>query len=156
MCIRDSFKKKLACGVELNIPENGTEAQVVGFIEDTDAAITKDKWFTMDRLTFATGSSTLDMDKSGEQLDNIVEIMKCFPDVKIKLGGYTDNTGDAAANLLLSGNRAKSVMEALVAKGVSAEKVSDEGYGEEHPVASNDTPEGRAQNRRIDIRLVAK
>ena len=150
------FKKKLACGVELNIPENGIEAQVVTFVDDAGKAIDKTTWFNFDRLTFATGSANLDMDKSGEQLGNIAEIMKCYPNTKVKIGGYTDNTGNADANMTLSQNRANSVMTALVAKGVTADRMETEGYGIQHPVASNDTPEGRAQNRRIALRLTAK
>lgn len=150
------FKKKLACGVEMNIPENGIEAQVVNFIDDASKAIDKETWFNFDRLTFATGSSTLDMDKSGEQLSNMAEIMKCYPNANIKIGGYTDNTGDEAANMLLSQNRANAVMAALTSKGVAADRMSAEGYGIAHPVASNDTAEGRAQNRRIAMRLTAK
>lgn len=150
------FKKKLACGIELNIPENGIEAQVVTFIEDESKAIDKETWFNFDRLTFATGSANLDMAKSEEQLDNISEIMKCYPNAKIKIGGYTDNTGNEAANMTLSQNRANNVMAALVAKGVAAERMEAEGYGIAHPIATNDTEEGRAQNRRIAMRLTAK
>ncbi len=150
------FKKKLACGVELNIPENGIESQVVAFIDDATKAIDKETWFNFDRLTFAVGKATLDMDKSGEQLDNIAAIMKCYPNSKIKLGGYTDNTGNEATNMTLSQNRANAVMAALVAKGVAADRMTAEGYGIAHPVASNETEEGRAQNRRIALRLTEK
>lgn len=150
------FKKKLACGVELNIPQNGIEAQVVEFIEDGEKVVDKTTWFNFDRLTFSTGSANLDMSKSEEQLSNIAEIMKCYPDTKVKLGGYTDNTGDADANMALSQNRANSVMAALIAKGVNQDRLVAEGYGDQHPVASNDTPEGRAKNRRIALRLTAK
>ena len=150
------FKRKLACGIELDIPEDGIEAKVVEFIEDAAKEVDKTTWFNFDRLTFETGSANLNMEASEEQLNNIAEIMKCYPNTKIKLGGYTDNTGDAAANMTLSQNRADNVMAALVAKGIASERLAAEGYGDAHPVASNDTEEGRAQNRRIALRLSAK
>jgi len=96
------------------------------------------------------------MDKSGEQINNIAEIMKGYPKVKIKLGGYTDNTGNEAKNMTLSQNRADAVKAALVDKGIAADRIVTEGYGIQHPVASNDTPEGRAQNRRIALRVDTK
>lgn len=149
------FKRKLPNGVELNIPENGIESQVVNFIAG-DNAIDKTSWFNFDRLNFATGKATLDMEKSGEQLNNIAEIMKGYPSVKVKLGGYTDNTGNEAANMTLSQNRADAVKAALVAKGIAADRIATEGYGIAHPIADNATPEGRAQNRRIALRVDAK
>ncbi len=150
------FKKTLACGIEMNIPEDGIEAQVVAFIDDENKAIDKTTWFNFDRLTFETGEATLNMTKSAEQLDNIGEIMKCYPNTKIKIGGYTDNTGGADVNMKLSQDRANAVMAALVEEGVAADRMEAEGYGSAHPVASNDTEEGRAQNRRIALRLTAK
>jgi K(+)-stimulated pyrophosphate-energized sodium pump len=86
----------------------------------------------------------------------VADILKAFPAVAIKLGGYTDNTGNADNNLKLSVDRAKSVMQSLVAKGVEASRIESEGYGDQHPVASNDTEEGRNQNRRISIRVTEK
>ena len=150
------FKKQLACGVELNIPENGTEAQVVAFIEDASKPVDKTTWFNFDRLTFETGKATLDMTKSEEQLKNIVEILKCYPKAKFKIGGYTDNTGNPEANMKLSQERANTVVSSLVGLGIEAGRLEAEGYGDQHPVASNDTEEGRAQNRRIALRVMEK
>jgi outer membrane protein OmpA-like peptidoglycan-associated protein len=72
--------------------------------------------------------------------------------VEVKIGGYTDNIGDKAANMARSADRAVNTMKELVALGVAATRVSAEGYGGQFPVASNDTEEGRQRNRRIDIR----
>lgn len=151
----DFFSRKLANGFELNIPEFGIESKFIDFVEGSDA-ISNDAWYNFDRLTFTTGSANVDMAKSKEQLDNIVNIMKAYPKVNVKLGGYTDNTGNEAANLRLSQARADNVKAAIVAAGIDGSRIETEGYGIAHPVASNDTEEGRAQNRRIALRVTAK
>jgi len=149
------FTKKLPSGVELNIPEFGVENTLIAFIEDAKRPVDEKTWFTFDRLTFETGKATL-MPESQEQLKNIAEILKAYPKVSIKLGGYTDNVGDPQANLRLSQQRAEAVMADLVKLGIDAKRLQAEGYGQEHPVADNSTEEGRAKNRRIDLRVTAK
>lgn len=149
------FKRKLADGVELNIPENGVENRLVTFIEDKTKLVDKKTWFSFDRLYFETGKSTLKQE-SQEQLKNIVAIMKAYPNVEIKLGGYTDNTGDPKKNMELSQKRAETTMQELIKLGVAAKRLKAEGYGDQHPVADNATPEGRAKNRRIDINVTKK
>ena len=150
------FKKKLADGVELFIPENGVESQLLSFIEDEGKAIDKTTWFNFDRLTFETGKSTLDREKSQEQLENIAAIMKAYPATEIKIGGYTDNTGSDETNRAISQARAEAVKVELVELGIDPNRIEAEGYGSQHPIASNDTEEGRAQNRRIALRFTAK
>ena len=149
------MKRKLADGTELNVPEKGVENKLISFIEDKSKAVDKTTWFSFDRLLFETGKSTL-KPESAEQVKNMAAILKAFPQVEIKLGGYTDNTGDAKKNLILSGERAKTVKAELVKLGTDAKRIDTEGYGQEHPVADNATPEGRAQNRRIDVRVTKK
>jgi outer membrane protein OmpA-like peptidoglycan-associated protein len=149
------FSKKLPSGFELNIPEFGVENKLIAFIEDAQRPVDDKTWFSFDRLTFDTGKATL-KPESQEQLKNIAEILKAYPKVMIKLGGYTDNTGDPQANLRLSQQRADAVMADLVKLGVDANRMKAEGYGQEHPIADNSTEEGRAKNRRIDIRVVSK
>lgn len=149
------FSKKLPNGFELNIPEFGIESKLIDFVEGSDA-ISDDAWYNFDRLNFTTGSSQVDMEKSKEQLDNIVNIMKAYPNVNVKLGGYTDNTGSADGNLRLSQARADNVKAAIVAAGIDGARIETEGYGIAHPVATNDTEEGRAQNRRIALKVTAK
>jgi OmpA-OmpF porin, OOP family len=147
--------RKLPDGTELNIPSLGIENKLLEFIEDPSRPVDKTTWFDFDRLTFDTGKATL-QDSSGEQLQNIAAILKAYPKVKIRIGGYTDNTGDSKANLRLSQDRATNVMHELVQRGVDPSRLQAEGYGEEHPVADNSTAEGRQKNRRISLRVTAK
>jgi outer membrane protein OmpA-like peptidoglycan-associated protein len=148
-------KRSLPGGVELNVPENGVESHLLSFITDANRPVSDTVWFNFDRLLFETGSSKLSP-TSKEQVDNIAAILKAYPAVNIKLGGYTDNVGNAAANQKLSGDRANTVKAALVERGIAAGRLAAEGYGDAHPVADNSTPEGREQNRRIAIRVTKK
>ena len=143
-------------GLKLNIAAvgNPVESSLLEFIK-SDAPVNKETWFDFDRLLFETGSATLKAE-SQEQLENVAEILKAYDNANVKLGGYTDNTGDSVANLKLSTDRAHSVKKALTDLGIDASRLESEGYGEEHPVASNETEEGRAKNRRISIRVTKK
>jgi outer membrane protein OmpA-like peptidoglycan-associated protein len=142
-------------GTELNAPANGVESKLIAYLSDPNSTVSEDKWFDFDRLLFDTGKATL-QPASQEQLNNIGAILKAYPKVKIRLGGYTDNTGDAAANVTLSDARANGVMAELAKLGTDAGRMSAKGYGEEHPVADNTTEEGRAKNRRISLRVTEK
>ena len=150
----DVYEKTLASGYAIKASKDGLASKLISFIEGTDA-ISDDLWFTMDGITFDTSKATIKTE-SESQINDIAEILKAFPKVKIKIGGYTDNTGKAGANKTLSENRAKAVKDAIVKKGIEAGRMDAEGYGSEHPVASNDTDEGRQQNRRIDVRVTEK
>lgn len=148
-------KRKLPSGVELNIPAHGIENELVNFIEDSNKAIDKTTWFNFKRLLFDTGKATL-KPASTEEVNNMAQILKAFPQVAIKIGGYTDNTGNAGPNKALSQARANTVMAALVQLGIDKSRLDAEGYGDQHPVAPNTTAEGRAQNRRIAVRVTRK
>jgi OmpA-OmpF porin, OOP family len=152
----DEFlQRTLPDGTELNIPSLGMENRLLDFIEDESRPVDKTTWFDFDRLTFDTGKATL-QDSSTEQLLNIAAILKAFPKVKVKIGGYTDNTGNKQANLKLAQDRATNVMQELVQPGVDSSRLAAEGYGEEHAVGDNSTVEGRQKNRRIALRVTAK
>lgn len=151
-----AYMKKLASGFEIKGSATGIESQLISFIEDASKPVDKTTWFNFDRLTFKTGSAEIEMEKSKDQLTNIYEVLKAFPKVNLKIGGYTDNTGNEASNMKLSAARAKATVAALEAMGVAKGRLSPEGYGSQHPIASNDTEEGRAQNRRIGVRVTAK
>jgi OmpA-OmpF porin, OOP family len=151
----DFFKTKLPDGVELNIPQFGVENKLIAFLNDSSKPVDTTTWFNFDRLLFDTGKATL-QPSSQEQLNNIAAILKAYPNVHIKIGGYTDSTGDAAANQALSEARAKNVMDALVAAGINPSRLEAKGYGDQYPVGDNATEDGRAQNRRISMLVTQK
>lgn len=149
------FSTKLPDGTTLNIPQNGIENKLITFLNDSSRPVDTTTWFNFDRLLFDTNSATL-QPASQEQLNNIVAIMKAYPNMNAKIGGYTDNTGDPAANQALSENRAKNVMDAIVAGGIDPSRLQSQGYGDQYPVGDNSTPEGRQQNRRISLLVTQK
>jgi outer membrane protein OmpA-like peptidoglycan-associated protein len=141
-------------GFQLRGAANGVESRLLAFIDSNRAPCTEaDCWYSFDRLTFKTGSAQLDMEKSADQIENIRRILEAYPTVQLKIGGYTDSTGAPEANMQLSQARADAVVAALTALGVAPGRLVAEGYGAQFPVASNDTEEGRAMNRRIDVRV---
>jgi outer membrane protein OmpA-like peptidoglycan-associated protein len=149
------LKTKLPDGTELSVPKEGVESNLVAFLNDTSKPVDKTTWFDFDRLQFGTNDATL-QPSSNEQLQNVAEILKAYPKVKIRIGGYTDNTGDKAANMKLSDERAKSVMSELEKLGVDKSRMSAKGYGDQHAIAPNETEEGRQKNRRISLLVTEK
>jgi OmpA-OmpF porin, OOP family len=149
---------KLVGGAEVSGKVNGIESALVGFIADAAKPVDKTTWFTFDRLVFETGKASLNLNDAGTvaQLDNMAAILKAFPNVALKIGGYTDNTGKKEDNQKLSQQRAETVMAEITKRGIAADRLAAEGYGDQFPKASNDTEEGRAQNRRIDVRVTKK
>ncbi|MBM4227923.1 MAG: OmpA family protein [Gammaproteobacteria bacterium] len=85
------------------------------------------------------------------KLDEAVRIMNEHPGIRINVEGHTDSMGSDAYNQKLSDQRSASVVSYLLSKGVAADRMRARGFGESRPVASNDTGEGRAQNRRVDL-----
>jgi len=148
-------ERQLVNSVRLNVPENGIENKLIAFLQDSSRPVDKDTWLSFDRLEFNTDSATL-KPSSEEQLRNIAEILKAYPQVRVKIGGYTDNVGDEVHNLMLSQNRAINTMNEIVNLGIDRTRLEAEGYGEKFPVADNATEEGRQRNRRIDIRVTSK
>jgi len=151
----DYVSRTLPGGVQLQYLRTGVEGKVLNFIEDSTMTVDKETWFDFDRLLFETDSATI-RPESQAQLNNIASIMKAYPNVHIKVGGYTDNSGEPQTNMTLSQDRANSVVRELTSKGVPSDRLSAEGYGMEHPIADNSTVAGRAQNRRVAIRVVEK
>jgi len=142
-------------GTKLNAPSLGVEGKLVNYLNDASAGVSEDKWFDFDRLLFDTGSANL-QPASQDQLANMAAILKAYPGVKIRIGGYTDNTGDPAANLKLSQDRADNVMAELAKLGVDPSRMTAKGYGDADPIADNSTEGGRQKNRRISLRVTEK
>lgn len=122
-------------------------------IPEGEAAILEGKEpIVLRNVLFETGSAAL-LSVSEPELNRLYDLLVRYPDLKIKINGHTDNVGDDQSNLLLSENRAKAVQEYLLEKGIAAERLSAEGFGETRPIATNDTPEGRRLNRRTEFEL---
>lgn len=151
--VRESLKVKLPDGTELDAYKGGIEDQLVTYLNSSEA-ISKEKWFDFDDLNFETGSAVISS-SSAKQVSNIAAILKAYPKVKIKIGGYTDNTGDSLSNVKLSQQRADAVTTRL--KETAAPQLEKaEGYGPAHFVAPNDTEENKKKNRRISINVKEK
>ncbi len=101
-------------------------------------------------IKFRTGSDEIESESSSV-IDDLAGVLKNCANVKVEIAGHTDNVGAPEMNKDLSLRRAQSVAKALEGKGIAADRMSAAGYGEERPVASNDTREGRAQNRRTEF-----
>ncbi|NOT48659.1 MAG: OmpA family protein [Acidobacteria bacterium] len=149
----------LANGTKLQAYPGGIEDQMVKFIQSDEYKgatneTLKEKWFNFDDLNFVFGKTEL-TPESKRQLDNITAILKAYPDVKIKIGGYTDKKGDDAANLKLSDSRAKAVQTALKAAGVGGQVPEAEGYGEKFAkVEESASDDARKVDRKTAVRLI--
>ena len=155
--------------IEIKLPDstllkagvNSTEARLFKMLTDTAWSIdTVDKtknWVTLDRVYFETGKSML-AKGSDAQVANIARILINFPMSSIKIGGYTDNEGDSTVNKRISDQRAKMVMNELIKFGARPKQINEAiGYGPEYPVCpANDSPDCKARNRRVDLKVATK
>lgn len=103
-------------------------------------------------VLFGVGGEAL-LPSSQAVLDPLIAAVKAYPRATVRMDGFTDNSGSQESNVTHSEGRAQSVARYLIGDGLAADKMSLKGYGSDDPVASNDTPEGRAQNRRIVITI---
>lgn len=103
-------------------------------------------------VNFETGSATIAVESFG-LLDRLVVVVRRCESARVEISGHTDSVGSADGNKLLSENRAKAVVEYLARAGISGERIEARGYGLERPIASNDTADGRAKNRRIEFKV---
>lgn len=109
--------------------------------------------FSFTNLQFETAKADLKT-TSYAQLKNLVEIMKRKTNFKIQIAGHTDSDGEESANQLLSQKRAESVKNYLISQGIAPNRIVAKGFGESHPVANNNSPQGKAQNRRTEITIL--
>jgi outer membrane protein OmpA-like peptidoglycan-associated protein len=127
----------------------GTKVDAVGCTELFTGGTT----LVLEGVYFETGKSAIKAE-SGAVLDRVAESLVGNPDVKVEVGGHTDNTGSKATNTRLSTARAKAVMDYLISKGVDKSRLTAVGYGPTKPVADNKTVAGRAANRRVELTKV--
>lgn len=88
------------------------------------------------------------------ELAKLIQFLNQNPKVSIEIGGHTDNQGSKAYNLTLSENRSKTVYEYLIQNGIKASRLTYKGYGLNQPIDTNETPEGRANNRRTEFKII--
>ena len=106
-------------------------------------------------LTSDTDSKMFEIkSESTPELDNLVQLLKENPTLKIQISGHTDNVGKPEDNLTLSNNRAQAVVEYLMSKGIQKIRLSFQGYGATLPLDNNTTEEGRAKNRRTEVKVI--
>jgi outer membrane protein OmpA-like peptidoglycan-associated protein len=117
-------------------------------IEVGNKIVLKNIFFDFDKASLRSESTA--------ELDRLTQMLNDLPSLKIEISGHTDNIGSAAYNKTLSENRAKAVVDYLVKKGISANRLTFVGYGFDQPIAPNDTEEGRQQNRRTEFKVVSK
>jgi OOP family OmpA-OmpF porin len=145
---------------KIELPNGGAIVAVPGtinyelskFLASTDPA---PKRFTFDRLNFESNKTAI-TPESRPTLSDLVTILKSYPAADVRLDAYKDSVGTPAENKKLSEDRALAIKSVLEQDGIAATRVTTAGYGEEQPVASNDTEEGRAKNRRLELVVVKK
>ena len=149
----------LADGTTQKVGANSTENRLYTFLSSpafqVDSVNRTKGWINLDRINFETGKAQL-TPESALQLGNIASILTTFPQSVVKIGGYTDSTGEALVNYQLSEDRARAAMLTLASMGVSADRLQAKGYGPKYFVRPNNTPANRALNRRVSIRVLRK
>jgi len=106
-----------------------------------------------DNLNFETGKAII-LQSSYESLEDLANYLIENPDFRIKIAGHTDSQGNDQNNLILSKKRAEAVKQFLVQRGVTTERIIVQYFGETKPIDTNDTPEGRAKNRRVEMEII--
>ncbi|WBV57262.1 sodium-translocating pyrophosphatase [Chryseobacterium daecheongense] len=147
---------KMNNGKTISLGENSRLFEMYNSIKNKNQSVLDpNHWYTIENLYFESGSSDL---KAGSdaQLANLAELLNAFPGLRIKLGGYTDDTGNPDSNKKLSNLRAQTAKLKLLEMGIPSDRVEAEGYGSQFPVCEeNDTDECKAKNRRIDVRVLS-
>lgn len=150
---------KLKDGLRQVIGASSTESKLYQFLidpgQEVDPVDPTKGWIGFDRIYFETNKATL-TNESLWQLSNVASILKRFPVAKIKIGGYTDSTGNPINNLRLSKARAEAAKSSLVSLGVPSDHLTAVGYGALDNITTNKTEEGRSLNRRVSLQVTEK
>ncbi|WWO95361.1 MAG: OmpA family protein [Candidatus Dasytiphilus stammeri] len=144
-------------GTRINIRDDSLEMKLLTFIKDPlkRSSSTNYKWFNLDQVFFDSGDKNPQIDAKNRQIiNNIAAILKAYPNINLQIGGYTDSIGSLEQNQILSQARAEEMKKEFVKLNLPSERLVATGYGKTHPIASNDTVEGRAKNRRVSIRIL--
>jgi outer membrane protein OmpA-like peptidoglycan-associated protein len=153
---KEPLKVTLPNGVVIDAYNGSIEDLLVAFLKDPEAKPGNDNWFDFNDLNFKFGTAEI-IPESRKEVDNIAQILKAFPNARIKIGGYTDKVGDASANLKISKERASAVTEALKNLGVGSQLEVAEGYGSEFAKYPPSAPEeDRIKDRRVSVSVRAK
>lgn len=141
-------------GATIKVKPGGFRFNLAKFLANTSDT-TVPRTFIFDDLNFDSATTNL-TPESVDTLNQLVAIMKAYPTAQFRLDGHTDSTGDAGANKTLSQQRADAVKAKMVTDGIDAGRISTAGWGQEKPIASNDTEDGKARNRRTELVVTAK
>lgn len=141
-------------GGSISVPEGSMTFNLAHFLGDTSATDLP-KTFVFDHLNFDSATANLTPD-STQTVAGLAATLNAYPNAHVQLTGHTDNTGTPEANQQLSLDRANAVKTMLVNDGVAADRITTSGMGQEHPIAPNDTEEGKAKNRRLELVVVSK
>lgn len=148
--IDDIFVECLNCSSpivdDMNVDSN--------YLSDVQPSFSVGSSFVLKDIFFEFDKSTI-LQQSYFELMRLVSLLKAYPDMRIEIGGHTDAKGSDSYNLRLSENRAKSVVDYLVSKGLSENRLQYKGYGKMKPIDTNDTEEGRAKNRRVEFKIIS-
>lgn len=140
--------------VRVEVPDyfsySGTVADIDGEASYDLEPIIKKRAIILTNLFFATNETTI-LPESEPGLQDLYDLLSENPEVRIRITGHTDNVGSDEANQILSEGRANSVRQNMIERGIDASRIEAEGKGESEPIATNDTEEGRAQNRRVEF-----
>jgi OmpA-OmpF porin, OOP family len=152
--MRKLSELQLPGGVRISVPEGSFNVSLANWLASrTDTRVPRR--FVFEDLNFEAGSTRL-TSESLATVDALVIVLKAHPAVGVALEGYTDNTGDPVANRKLSSDRADIVKDLMVKGGIPESRITSAGYGQDRPIAPNDTAQGRARNRRLELVVVKR
>ncbi len=143
------------CPLEKGIKENNGCPKVEKAIEIIEITEEEEKILNevFNNLEFETAKSTIKQE-SILSLEELAELLLAKPEYRIYIAGHTDNVGNKKSNQKLSKDRAEAVKNFLVSKGIDASRIETEGFGDQRPIDTNKTPEGRQKNRRVEFRII--